>query len=416
MNGFLTNDTKVIILLCGILGNDKSIKPLTQGKYNLLARWLQRNQMRPEDLLEKENILQASKGTNIEFEYLEALLNRGVQLGFSIEDWQRNGIWIISRSDKNYPTYYKKHLKEQSPPLLYGIGDISLLNNGGVGIVGSRKVDDKGILFTEESAKICALNNIPVISGAAKGVDQISMITALNSGGVSVGVLAENLLKTSLDRNYRNAIADKKLVLISHRHPNSHFTVGAAMARNKLIYGLSDFTLVVSSEFKKGGTWAGAEEELKRANSIPVFVRSGESIPLGNSKLLDLGAIKWPNKIDDNNLKAQLKILSKNRNNKEKDINLFNIIEQHNIQNKHSKNPQVLYSEEASKYKTLDTNREVYEVVLPIILKYIESVDTVDELSKVLNITKAQLNHWIILAVEDKRIKKLSRPIRYVKI
>ena len=399
MNEFLTNDTKVIILLCGFFGNDKSIKPLPQSKYNLLARWLHSNKMRPEDLLEKENVLQASIGTNIELEYLKTLLNRGVQLGFAVEEWQRHGVWIISRSDKNYPSYYKKHLKEQSPPLLYGIGDISLLNNGGICIVGSRKVDDKGILFTEESAKICALNNIPVISGAAKGVDQISMITALNNGGISVGVLAENLLKTSLDSNYRNAISDKRLVLISHRHPNAHFTVAAAMARNKLIYGLSDFGLVVSSEFKKGGTWAGAEEELKRDNSIPVFVRTGESIPLGNNKLLELGAIPWTNEIDVNNLKSQLIFLSENRKRKEKDVNLFNIIEQNNIKN-----------------EPLDSKREVYEVVLPIILKYIESINDIDELAQVLNITKTQLNIWLTLAVSEKRLKELSQPVRYIKI
>ena len=66
MNEFLTNDTKVIILLCGFFGNDKSIKPLPQSKYNLLARWLHSNKMRPEDLLEKENP-EIFKNKNLKF-------------------------------------------------------------------------------------------------------------------------------------------------------------------------------------------------------------------------------------------------------------------------------------------------------------------------------------------------------------
>lgn len=53
------------------------------------------------------------------------------------------------------------------------------------------------------------------------------------------------------------------------------------MGRNKLIYGMSDYGLVVSAEYKKGGTWAGAAEELKRENALPVFVRVGNDVPLG---------------------------------------------------------------------------------------------------------------------------------------
>ena len=82
------------------------------------------------------------------------------------------------------------------------------------------------------------------------------------------------------------------------------------MGRNKLIYALADFSLVVSAEHKKGGTWAGAEEELKRENHIKVFVRTGINIPQGNNKLLELGAIEWPEQTNDNALKQQLNSLS----------------------------------------------------------------------------------------------------------
>ena len=91
--------------------------------------------------------------------------------------------------------------------------------------------------------------------------------------------------------------------------------------------------------------------------------------------------------------------LSENRKRKEKDVNLFNIIEQNNIKN-----------------EPLDSKREVYEVVLPIILKYIESINDIDELAQVLNITKTQLNIWLTLAVSEKRLKELSQPVRYIKI
>ena len=36
------------------------------------------------------------------------------------------------------------------------------------------------------------------------------------------------------------------------------------MQRNKLIYALADAALVVNSDYEKGGTWAGAVEQLER--------------------------------------------------------------------------------------------------------------------------------------------------------
>ena len=286
MNTFLTDDTKATVLLCAVLGKDQNAKPLTQREYNTLVRGLVANKLRPADLLQKENINVAVKDSGLDPNRVEMLLGRGVQMGFALEEWQRSGIWIVSRGDTDYPTRIKTHLKDKAPPLFFGVGDKSLLTGGGVAIVGSRKVDSEGEEFTCKVAELCVSNRMEVVSGGAKGVDQIAMKTALDAGGIVIGVLAENLLRKSLDRTARNAIADGRMLLISPYHPNARFTVGTAMARNKLIYSMADFGLIVQCEYKKGGTWTGAEEELKRDNAHPVFVRKSQV--KGNCKLLEL--------------------------------------------------------------------------------------------------------------------------------
>lgn len=63
------------------------------------------------------------------------------------------------------------------------------------------------------------------------------------------------------------------------------FRTFAAMERNKYIYALSDFVVVVSSDYNKGGTWAGAVENLKN-NWVPMFVRKEDDVPEGNIQLL----------------------------------------------------------------------------------------------------------------------------------
>lgn len=426
---FLTEDTKAIILLCGVFGKDRSEKPLSLTEYSSLVRWLIKMKMRPRDLLQKESMVESSIGSGIDKKRLEALLSRGVQLGFAVESWQRNGIWIISRSDADYPARYKKHLnKDTAPPLLFGVGNRSLLSGGGLGIVGSRNVDKAGETFARQVAELCAYNRMPVVSGGARGVDQISMNAALEAGGVTIGILGENLLKKSLERSARHAIADGRLLLLSPYHPNARFTVGTAMGKNKLIYAMSDYGLVVSAEHNKGGTWTGAEEELKRENPIPVFVRIENDIPQGNSKLLDLGAIPWPGSIVHNNFRNQLHDLAANSryNGPKKSPSLFDFQTPQETIPVEGLSPITKVLEEKPtiaepesivdlKVKTPKYAVSIYQAILPVILKELDSPATAEKLAKILDVNKRQLNVWLKKAVDENKIIKLSRPVRYQK-
>ena len=89
----------------------------------------------------------------------------------------------------------------------------------------------------------------------------------------------------------RQLLLDGQLVLLTPYAPTAGCSVGGAMGRNKVIYGLSDYAVVVSSDFQTGGTWAGAVEALK-AGWCPVFARDGAEVPKGNRELLKLGAAR----------------------------------------------------------------------------------------------------------------------------
>jgi predicted Rossmann fold nucleotide-binding protein DprA/Smf involved in DNA uptake len=86
------------------------------------------------------------------------------------------------------------------------------------------------------------------------------------------------------------------LALVTPYAPNAGFSVGAAMGRNKLIYALADYALVIASEGGQGGTWAGATEALK-GGWLPVFVFDGLQVPEGNRQLLQKGALSFPDSL-----------------------------------------------------------------------------------------------------------------------
>ena len=128
-------------------------------------------------------------------------------------------------------------------------------------------------------------------SGGAKGVDTISAESALEARGTAVGVLADSLERQV--KGQKEALKRGDLCLVTPYSPNAGFCVGAAMGRNRLIYCLADFAIVVASDAETGGTWAGATETLKN-NWVPVFVLEHEKMPEGNKLLLQKGALAFP--------------------------------------------------------------------------------------------------------------------------
>ncbi|MDG2442116.1 MAG: DNA-processing protein DprA, partial [Luminiphilus sp.] len=138
--------------------------------------------------------------------------------------------------------------------------------------------------------KQAALEGMSVISGGAKGVDETATLAALEIEGTAVSVLANDLFKASINRKWQSYLRAGQLALISSVSPETGFQVGNAMGRNKYIYSLSDYAVVVRSDKDSGGTWAGATENLRSNNRwVPLFVPAAPSCE-GNSALIDKGA------------------------------------------------------------------------------------------------------------------------------
>jgi predicted Rossmann fold nucleotide-binding protein DprA/Smf involved in DNA uptake len=415
----MSEDTKAILLLCGHLGSGCDFEPLSLGDYNQIVRWLLAKTMRPADLLAGTAIHDVTLDTGISEERLNALLKRGVKLGFAVEQWNQSGLWVVSRSDAEYPRRYKDHLKEKAPPLLFGAGDPALLQGGGLAIVGSRDVDDAGQAFASDVARWCARGGLPVISGGARGVDQIAMASALDASGIVIGVLADTLLRRSVTRDARNALADGRLLLVSPYHPEAGFTVGNAMGRNKLIYALADYGLVVSADHKKGGTWEGAVEELKRKPGRPVFVRMTGSVPVGNRKLVELGGVAFPGTAGYESPAGLLKKASAETviPPEAGDLPLFTqiLIGRGIPAMVREASPQEEKKPVEPPVACGVLSATIYEAVLPVIEAALSKPTSAAELATRLAVSKTQLEIWLKQAVSEKKVKKLIKPVRYAR-
>lgn len=303
MTPVLSPNTQAILLLTAPLiagRGTASSDLLSPGEYKRLARHLREIQRQPADLLSPDaaEILRACQPV-IDESRLQKLLGRGFLLSQVIERWQARAIWVVSRADAEYPRRLKARLREDAPAVLYGCGDMALLETGGLAVVGSRHVDDALIDYTMAVGRLAARAGRTLVSGGAKGIEPANCHGgALEAGGKVCGVLADSLEKTTMNREHRNLLIDGQLVLISPYDPSSGFNVGNAMQRNKLIYALADTSLVVSSDLNKGGTWTGAVEQLDKLKFVPVFIRSTGESSAGLDGLREKGALPWPNPQD----------------------------------------------------------------------------------------------------------------------
>jgi len=417
MNRPVSDNTKAILLLAApLLAGTKQrngARILTITEYNQLARLLREGNAQPADLLSPSaSALLADLRLRFDTRRLEELLARGFLLSQALETWSSRAIRVASRADPDYPRRFKIRLGLEAPPLLYGCGDWSLLDGGGLAMVGSRHVEEDLIEFAKKTASTCAAAGITVISGGAKGIDLAAIEGSLSAGGRAIGILADRLSQAVVVRDSRDAIREKRLTLISPFDPAAGFNVGNAMQRNKLIYALADAALVVNSDHEKGGTWSGAIEQIKRFRACPVFARSGEDVPTGNKKLIEAGARPWPSPTTPNDLITLLKdapsTVSATSDAEYEGFLPGLRVREEPLAKLRASMPS------AGRGTAVNTSAvELLNAVRSILLRELEKPLTQKEIAELLGVPPRQASMWLKALVEQGALTKTKRPVRY---
>ena len=430
----LSENSQAILLLTAHFSESKnaSVKPLTTAEWGRFAARLKDQQLDPCNI-NTENLNELLSGwvdKSITADRLDALIRRGNALALAVEKWQRAGLWVMTRSDSDYPKLLKQRLKTTSPPVLFGCGNRDSLNRGGLAVVGSRKANLQDLDFSRAIGAKAASKGVQVISGGAKGVDESAMIEALKSGGNVIGVVAESLMKVTRSLKYRQYLTDDRLVLVSPFNPEAGFSVAQAMDRNKLIYCLSDVGFVVQSE-TKGGTWSGARENLRK-KWVPLWVKRTAEKGSGNERIHEAGALWAPNNVDEIDIDGMIKAEWKTETLK---TELFNepasvgeeSLEDYganqspvndNIPKQTSRDPKSGHNKESNQTTEVpDSTKnsdEFYELFLSKVQFHCkDDAKSSKELADLLSLQSTQLKTWLKRATDEGKLSKKSRPVRY---
>lgn len=184
----------------------------------------------------------------------------------------------------------KFHEVNPLPKTIYYDGDLALLDNYTVTIVGSREPTSYGISMTHFIVEKLIKHGIVVVSGFARGIDYEAHKRALACGGKTIAVLG-----CGLDINYpkhkSELLEDPKRILRLTEYPAKtsprpeHFP-----RRNRLLSALGDVVIVIEC-VRKSGTMITAHHAIEQGKDLfclPGDIRNRYAE--GPNYLISLGA------------------------------------------------------------------------------------------------------------------------------
>jgi DNA processing protein len=205
------------------------------------------------------------------------------------EDADRCGAKLLLYGDPDYPAALS-HLVDP-PPYLCVLGDLSVLAQPAVAIVGTRRATPYGERVTQAVAGALGAAGVCVVSGMARGIDAAAHRSALARGGTTAAVLG-----TGVDVAYpvghralHESIADRG-VIVSEFPCGSRAAPASFPRRNRIIAALAQLTIVVEAG-ERSGALITAEHALdlgRDVGAVPGPIDSPQHV--GTNGLLKNGA------------------------------------------------------------------------------------------------------------------------------
>ena len=248
----MTGPERGFLLLSSHLGQTQR-KPLTTAQLRQLAQRVQSISGNPEVReLEVSDLIALGYGRETARRIVSLLSEEDV-LDYYLRKGEVLGCAPITRISENYPLHLRKRLGLDAPGVLWARGDVNLLCQPMVALVGSRELREENWQFASEVGRQAAHQGYVLVSGNARGADRTAQESCLAVGGKVISVVADELWKQPLREN---------VLFLSEGDYEEAFSAQRALSRNRVIHALGIVTFVAQSSLHTGGTWDGTVKNL----------------------------------------------------------------------------------------------------------------------------------------------------------
>ena len=196
----------------------------------------------------------------------------------------------VTRDDIEYPALLREI--PDAPPVLYVRGCAMLDDVRLIGVVGARNCSAYGSRMARRLGRELAEMGVTVVSGFARGIDSFAHRGAIDAGGRTVAVFGSGVDVVYPPENL--ALADELLAsggsIISANPPGTSPSPRVFPARNRIISGMSEGTVVVEAAQRSG---AMLTADFARAQGRELFAVPGQAdaaLSAGTNSLIRSGA------------------------------------------------------------------------------------------------------------------------------
>ena len=229
-------------------------KPLTTAQMRILADRAWNLEMPVQEReLEIADLIALGYGRQMASRILN-LLSDGDMLEHYLQIARRKDCIPLTRVSEGYPLAVRKRLGLESPGVLWAKGDLELLGNPKIALVGSRDLQEDNAAFAREVGLQAARQGYTLVSGNARGADRTAQEACLNAGGSVIVVVADSLAQQNPCQG---------VLYLSEEDYNQEFSAQRALSRNRIIHALGEMTFVAQSGYQTGGTWDGTVRNLQ---------------------------------------------------------------------------------------------------------------------------------------------------------
>ncbi len=159
------------------------------------------------------------------------------------------GAQMICYNDDNYPTALADI--PDPPPILWAIGDITMLSRPMVAMVGARNASSLGTRMARKLAEDLVDAGYVVVSGLARGIDTAAHLAALEGGTVAVQAGGVDIVYPKENSKLTDDIGKSGLrlseIAMGTQPQARHFP-----RRNRIISGLAKAVIIVEAAARSG--------------------------------------------------------------------------------------------------------------------------------------------------------------------
>jgi DNA processing protein len=159
---------------------------------------------------------------------------------------------------------------EQPPPMLYVKGNVAVLAQPGIAIVGSREASAAGITLTRLFAHNLGAAGLSIVSGMARGIDTAAHDASLDTGTIAVVAGGVDIVYPPENADLARRICERGCI-VSEMPPGFQPRGQDFPRRNRIISGISLAVLVVEAARRSGTliTARMASEQGREVFAVP---------------------------------------------------------------------------------------------------------------------------------------------------